>query len=67
MAEAKDFTVYILTNKPRRVLYVGVTSNLPGRGAQHREKVFDGFTKRYNVDRLVWYQAFDEPARCFHI
>jgi putative endonuclease len=38
-------------------LYVGVTSNLIGRIIQHREGRFDGFTKRYGVKRLVWFQT----------
>jgi putative endonuclease len=38
-------------------LYVGVTSDLPGRVWQHREGVADGFTKRYGVKRLVWYEV----------
>ncbi len=40
-------------------LYVGVTSNLIGRVMQHRDGTFDGFTKRYGVKRLVWYDVAD--------
>lgn len=49
-------TVYILTNVYNGTLYVGVTSNLVQRIWQHREKTADGFTKRYGLDRLVWYE-----------
>jgi putative endonuclease len=43
-------------------LYVGVTSNLPGRVLQHRQGTFRGFTERYAVKRLVWYEATDTMA-----
>jgi len=41
------------------VLYTGVTSNLANRVCQHKEKVVEGFTKRYNVDKLVYYEEYD--------
>ena len=52
--------VYILTNKPRGVMYTGVTSNLTRRLWQHQHKQIDGFTKKYNADRLVWYETHNE-------
>ncbi len=52
-------TVYILANKPYGVLYIGVTSNLPGRVCQHRQKLINGFCKQYNVDRLVWFEQHE--------
>lgn len=52
----KIFFVYIAASKPRGVLYVGMTSNLPGRTWQHREHAIDGFTKKYWVDRLVFFE-----------
>jgi putative endonuclease len=52
----KSPAVYILANKPRGVLYIGVTSNLVQRVWQHREGVADGFTKRYGARMLVWYE-----------
>ena len=54
--KVKAFFVYITASGPRGVLYVGVTSDLPGRAWQHRNRVLDGFTKRYWVDRLVYYE-----------
>ena len=42
----KSFFVYITCSAPRGVLYVGMTSNLPGRAWEHRERVIDGFTKK---------------------
>jgi putative endonuclease len=51
--------IYILTNRPNGTLYVGVTSDLPRRIWEHREGVADGFTRRYNLKRLVHAEAFD--------
>ena len=51
--------VYILASAFNGRLYVGVTSNLVGRLMQHREGTFDGFTKRWNIKRLVWYEMGD--------
>jgi putative endonuclease len=52
----KQFYVYIMTNKSHSVLYTGVTSDLKKRVYQHREKLTDGFTQKYNVSKLVYYQ-----------
>ena len=51
--------VYILASDRNGTLYVGVTSNLVGRTWQHREHVLGGFTERYDVVRLVWYEVHD--------
>jgi putative endonuclease len=51
--------VYILASEFNGRLYAGVTSNLIGRIIQHRDGTFDGFTKRYNIKCLVWYEAGD--------
>ena len=53
----KQCYVYILTNKTNSVLYVGVTNDLKRRVYEHKNKLIEGFTKRYNVDRLVYYEA----------
>ncbi len=55
----KQFCVYIVTNHPRGTLYIGVTSNLAERIGQHREKAVDGFTEKYGLDRLVWYELHE--------
>ena len=55
----KSFFVYMMTNRPDGALYVGVTSNLIQRAWQHRTGAADGFTKRYNLHRLVWYEPHD--------
>jgi putative endonuclease len=57
MQDRQSF-VYILTNKYNKVLYTGVTSDLKKRIWEHREKLVDGFTKRYNVTKLVYYEVF---------
>ncbi|WP_288456744.1 GIY-YIG nuclease family protein [uncultured Sphingomonas sp.] len=51
--------VYILASDRNGTLYVGVTSNLIGRVMQHRDGTFGGFTARYGVHRLVWYDVAD--------
>lgn len=51
--------VYILTNKGRTVLYTGVTNSLYRRMLEHKDKLIEGFTKKYNVDLLVYYEFFD--------
>ncbi len=51
--------VYILASRPHGTLYIGVTSNLLARLIQHREGAFKGFTSRYDVNRLVWYETAD--------
>ena len=52
----KQYYVYILTNKRHTVLYTGVTNDLVRRVFEHREKVVPGFTKKYNVYKLVYYE-----------
>src|SRR5688572_23772016 len=59
MASSKQYFVYLLTNYTNSVIYTGVTSNLLPRVQQHREKVNNGFTSRYNVWKLVYYEKFD--------
>ena len=59
MIKRPFIAVYLLTNRTRGTLYVGVTSNLFQRMNQHREGYFPGFTKRYGLTRLVWFQTFE--------
>jgi putative endonuclease len=56
MRAEREYFVYILANKMRR-LYVGVTSDPERRVWEHRTKAVAGFTSRYNIDRLVWYES----------
>ena len=55
----KQYYIYIMTNKRNTVLYTGVTSDLKKRVYEHKEKLVDGFTKKYNVNKLVYYEIFD--------
>ena len=52
----KNYFVYIITNKWHRVLYVGMTNNLERRMMEHREKLVAGFSKKYNLNKLVWFE-----------
>jgi len=56
------YFVYILTNAWNTVLYTGVTSDLKARVYQHREKLLPGFTSRYNVWKLVYYETGYDAA-----
>ena len=53
----KSYFVYILTNWNNKVMYIGVTNNLERRMYEHKHKLVDGFTKRYNVNKLVYYEV----------
>ena len=59
----KHPAVYIMTNRPNGTLYTGVTSNLPQRVWQHREGALPGFTTRYGLKRLVWFEIHDTMER----
>jgi putative endonuclease len=56
--QMKNYYVYLLASKKRGVLYIGVTNNLRRRVTEHKEKINPGFTKRYNVDKLVYFDSF---------
>jgi len=49
-----------MTNQYNQVLYTGITNNLPRRIYEHRYKLVDGFTKKYNLVKLVYYEVFDD-------
>jgi putative endonuclease len=51
--------IYILTNRHNGTLYIGVTSKLTARIAQHKEKAVAGFSNKYNLDKLVYYELID--------
>jgi len=57
---SKQYCVYIMTNKHHTVLYTGVTGNLQKRIYEHKEKLVEGFTKRYRVTKLVYYEVYEE-------
>ena len=56
----KQYFVYLLTNHERTVLYTGVTNSLERRIWQHRNGVFEGFTRRYKCDRLLYFEEYAE-------
>jgi len=56
----RHYCVYILTNKINTVFYIGVTGNLPKRIYEHKNKLIDGFTKKYNVTRLVYFEQTED-------
>jgi len=58
--ETKQFYVYIMTNKANTVLYTGMTNDIRKRVYEHKQKLIEGFTKKYNVVKLVYYEAFGD-------
>ena len=52
------YYIYILTNKSNTVLYIGVTNDLEGRIWEHKEKVYKGFTSKYQINKLVYFEEF---------
>ena len=54
------YFVYIITDRPRGVLYTGVTNDLPRRIGEHRTGEVRGFSKKYNLKQLVWFEAHDD-------
>jgi putative endonuclease len=57
-----SFYVYLLASRRYGTLYLGATNNLVRRVHEHKAKAVPGFTARYGVDRLVWYESYDEPV-----
>jgi putative endonuclease len=57
----KNYYVYILASKRNGTLYIGITSDLIKRAWQHKEKFVDGFTKKYNVNKLVYFEQYIDP------
>lgn len=56
----KSYFVYILTTKNNRMLYIGVTNSLQRRVEEHKQKLIPGYTEKYNLNKLVYYQEFSE-------
>ena len=49
-----------MTNKPRGVLYIGVTNNIAGRVWEHKEEIYKGFTQKYKLKKLVYHEEFED-------
>jgi putative endonuclease len=60
MTEDRQYYVYILTNKSNNVFYIGVTNDLIRRIFEHKNKLVEGFTKKYNLRKLVYYEATND-------
>lgn len=56
----KQYYIYIITNKTNRVLYTGVTNDLKRRVYEHKKKLAKGFTSKYNVSKLVFYDVCED-------
>ncbi len=57
---SKQYYLYIMTNKYNTVLYTGVTNDLQRRVYEHKSKLLEGFTKKYNITKLVYYEIFED-------
>ncbi len=55
--------VYIITNKPNGTLYIGVTNDLIRRIYEHKHKIFKGFSSKYELNRLVYYEIYDDEIK----
>jgi len=56
----KQYYVYILASKKNGTLYIGVTNNLPKRVYEHKNNLIEGFTRKYNVHNLVYYESYSD-------
>src|SRR3954463_528002 len=63
---ARSYYVYILASHIGGTLYIGVTSELIRRVAEHRAKISDSFTKRYGATRLVYFEVFEQVEQAIH-
>lgn len=57
--QERSYYVYIMSNKRNNVLYTGITNDLERRVYEHKQKIFKGFTGKYNLDKLVYYEAYE--------
>ncbi|WP_315807096.1 MULTISPECIES: GIY-YIG nuclease family protein [unclassified Bradyrhizobium] len=55
------YSVYILASRKDGAIYVGVTNDLVRRVYEHQQKAVPGFTSRYNITRLVWFEIYEDP------
>ena len=56
-----SYCVYILASRKNGAIYVGITNDLVRRIYEHRTKAVRGFTSKYNITRLVWFEIYDDP------
>lgn len=62
----EKFYVYLLSNKNQTVFYTGFTNDLFRRVTEHKEKLLPGFTKKYNIDKLLYYEIFTNGEEAKH-
>ncbi|PZP54769.1 MAG: hypothetical protein DI586_08930 [Micavibrio aeruginosavorus] len=62
----RKFYTYILANKKNGTLYIGVTNNLMRRAYEHKEEVNNGFTEKYKIKILVYYEVYDDIENAIH-
>ncbi len=58
----KEYYIYIMTNKRNTVLYTGVTNDLIKGVYEHKSKLVEGFTKKYNINKLVYFEMYENPS-----
>ncbi|ABL66308.1 GIY-YIG nuclease family protein [Chlorobium phaeobacteroides] len=63
MIRDKAYCVYILANQANNVIYVGMTNDLQRRVLEHKSRLVDGFSKKYNVDKLVYFEETSDVLR----
>jgi putative endonuclease len=63
---ARSYYVYILASRIGGTLYIGVTNDLVRRVGEHKLKIAEGFTKKHDVTRLVYFEAFDQIEQAIH-
>jgi len=59
--QSRQYYVYILTNFTNTVLYTGITNDLIRRVYEHKQKLAGGFTQKYHVDKLIYFEVFHDP------
>ena len=57
-----SYYVYIIASRRDGAIYIGVTNNLVRRAYEHRIKAVPGFTSKYNITQLVWFEVYDDPV-----
>lgn len=57
----KQYFVYMMANERNTVIYTGITNDLKKRVYEHKEKLIIGFTSKYNINKLVYFEIFDNP------
>ena len=60
MVSVRYYYVYVLTNWNNRVLYIGITNNIERRIYEHKHKKIEGFTSKYNLNKLIYFETFED-------